>query len=128
MKYIVTLVDYLSKFVEVKAIPNKSGLEITRFIYSLFSRYGVCDVCISDNGDYLNLSILKFTINLYCVHTKWRDFMQTLICNFFISTGREFNNEIVDKLFKLSGVRHKVKQMLPTKFKFCLLEKIWIFP
>ena len=60
MKYIVTSVDYFLKFVEVKVIPNKSGLEIARFIYSLFSRYGVCDVCISDNGDYLNLSILKF--------------------------------------------------------------------
>ena len=60
MKYIVTSVDYFSKFVEAKAILNQSGLEIARFIYSLFSRYGVCDVCISDNGDYLNLSILKF--------------------------------------------------------------------
>ena len=60
MKYIVTSVDYFSKFVEAKVILNKSGLEITRFIYSLFSRYGVCDVCISDNGDFLNLSILKF--------------------------------------------------------------------
>ena len=97
MKYIVTSVDYFSKFVEAKAIPNKSGLEIDRFIYSLFSRYRVCNVCISDNGDYLNFSILKLTINLDCVHTKWRDFTQTLICNFFISTGREFNNEIVDK-------------------------------
>ena len=54
----VTLVDYFSKFVEAKVILNKSGLEIARFIYSLLLRYGVCDVCISDNGDYLNLSNL----------------------------------------------------------------------
>ena len=73
MKYIVTSVDYFLKFVEVKAIPNKSGLEITRFIYSLFSRYRVCDVCISDNSDYLNLSILKFGNKLECVHTKCRE-------------------------------------------------------
>ena len=55
MKYIVTSVDYFSKFVEAEAIPNKSVLKIARFIYWLFLRYGVCDVCISDNGDYLNL-------------------------------------------------------------------------
>ena len=125
MIYIATSVDYFSKF-EVKVIPNKSGLEIATFIYSLFSRYRVCDVCISNNGDYLNLSILKFKINLDCVHTKWRDFMQTLICNFFISTGREFNNEIVDKLFKLSGVRHKVEQICQPNLNF-VLEKILIF-
>ena len=38
-KYISTAVCYLTKFVEAKAIPNKTGEEVGVFIYELFSRY-----------------------------------------------------------------------------------------
>ena len=47
--------------------------------------------------------------------------MQALICKVFLSTGHEFNNAIVDELFKLSGVRHKVSSqynLSQTNLKF----------
>ena len=49
MKYIVTSVCYFTKWVEAKAIPNKTGLEIAKFIYyNIFCRFGCIEICISD--------------------------------------------------------------------------------
>ena len=39
MKYIVTSVCYFTKWVEARAIPNKTGAEVAHFIYWLFTRY-----------------------------------------------------------------------------------------
>ena len=39
--YIATAVCYFTKFVEAKAIPEKTGVEIAWFIYELMLRYGI---------------------------------------------------------------------------------------
>ena len=52
LKYIATAVCYFSKFVEAKAIPAKTGEQIGLFIYELFMRYAVMEVCISDQIKY----------------------------------------------------------------------------
>ena len=51
-KYIAIAVCYFTKFVEAKAIPNKTAEQIGIFIYELFSRYGVMKVTISDQVKY----------------------------------------------------------------------------
>ena len=52
LKYIATAVCYFSKFVETKAIPAKTGEQVGLFIYELFMRYSVMEVCISDQVKY----------------------------------------------------------------------------
>ena len=51
-KYLVTAVNYFSKYVEAKLITEKTGEQIGLFIYQLFCRYGVMQVVVSDNGEH----------------------------------------------------------------------------
>ena len=49
-KYIISCIDYFSKFFEAKAIENKTGVTVATFIYELICRYGVFDITITDQG------------------------------------------------------------------------------
>nr|GEV20978.1 reverse transcriptase domain-containing protein [Tanacetum cinerariifolium] len=47
-KYILVAVDYLSKWVEAKALPTNDARVIVKFLKSLFSRFGTPKATISD--------------------------------------------------------------------------------
>nr|GEV71411.1 reverse transcriptase domain-containing protein [Tanacetum cinerariifolium] len=47
-KYILIAVDYLSKWVEAKALPTNDARVIVKFLKSLFSRFGIPRAIISD--------------------------------------------------------------------------------
>nr|GEZ65169.1 hypothetical protein [Tanacetum cinerariifolium] len=49
-KYILVAVDYLSKWVESKALPINDARVVVRFLKSLFSRFGTPKAIISDRG------------------------------------------------------------------------------
>nr|GEW68992.1 DNA-directed DNA polymerase [Tanacetum cinerariifolium] len=49
-KYILVVVDYLSKWVEAKALPTNDARVVVKFLKSLFSRYGIPRAIISDYG------------------------------------------------------------------------------
>ena len=49
-KYIISCVDYFSKYLEAKAIENKMGSTVGTFTYNLICRYGVMDITITDQG------------------------------------------------------------------------------
>ena len=51
-KYIITCVDYFSKYIEAKSLENKSGSAVGAFFYELISRYGAMDITITDQGTY----------------------------------------------------------------------------
>nr|GEZ20821.1 reverse transcriptase domain-containing protein [Tanacetum cinerariifolium] len=51
-KYILVAVDYLSKWVEVKALPTNDARVIVKFLKSLFSWFGTPKAIISDRGTY----------------------------------------------------------------------------
>nr|GEV58487.1 reverse transcriptase domain-containing protein [Tanacetum cinerariifolium] len=51
-KYILVAVDYLSKWVEVKALPTNDARVVVKFLKSLFSRFGTPKVIISDRGTH----------------------------------------------------------------------------
>nr|GEX94870.1 reverse transcriptase domain-containing protein [Tanacetum cinerariifolium] len=51
-KYILVAVDYLSKWVEVKALPTNDARVVVKFLKSLFSRFGIPRAIISDRGTY----------------------------------------------------------------------------
>jgi hypothetical protein len=49
-QYIVTAVDYCSKWVEAAPLPNKCGVTVARFLWGLQCRYGAADIHITDQG------------------------------------------------------------------------------
>nr|GEX06135.1 reverse transcriptase domain-containing protein [Tanacetum cinerariifolium] len=51
-KYILVTVDYLSKWVEVKALPTNDARVVVKILKSLFARFGTPRAIISDNGTY----------------------------------------------------------------------------
>nr|GEU46860.1 reverse transcriptase domain-containing protein [Tanacetum cinerariifolium] len=51
-KYILMAVDYLSKWVEAKALPTNDARVIVKFLKSLFARFGTPRAIISDRGTY----------------------------------------------------------------------------
>ncbi|GJW24779.1 reverse transcriptase domain-containing protein [Tanacetum coccineum] len=51
-KYILVAVDYLSKWVEAKALPTNDARVVVKFLKSLFSRFGTPRAIISDRGTH----------------------------------------------------------------------------
>nr|GEW80208.1 reverse transcriptase domain-containing protein [Tanacetum cinerariifolium] len=51
-KYILVAVDYLSKWVEAKALPTNDARVVVKFLKSLFSRFGTPKAIISDHGTH----------------------------------------------------------------------------
>ncbi|GJT64176.1 reverse transcriptase domain-containing protein [Tanacetum coccineum] len=51
-KYILVAVDYLSKWVEAKALPTNDGRVVVKFLKSLFARFGTPRAIISDRGTH----------------------------------------------------------------------------
>ncbi|GJW34745.1 reverse transcriptase domain-containing protein [Tanacetum coccineum] len=51
-KYILVAVDYLSKWVEAKALPTNDARVVCKFLKTLFSRFGAPRAIISDRGTY----------------------------------------------------------------------------
>nr|GEU79878.1 reverse transcriptase domain-containing protein [Tanacetum cinerariifolium] len=51
-KYILVAVDYLSKWVEAKALPTNDARVVVKFLKSLFSRFGIPRAIISDRGTH----------------------------------------------------------------------------
>ncbi|GJU48449.1 reverse transcriptase domain-containing protein [Tanacetum coccineum] len=50
-KYILVAVDYLSKWVEAKALPTNDARVVVKFLKSLFARFGTPRAIISDRGE-----------------------------------------------------------------------------
>nr|GEW84053.1 reverse transcriptase domain-containing protein [Tanacetum cinerariifolium] len=51
-KYILVAVDYLSKWVEVKALPTNDARVVCKLLKSLFARFGAPRAIISDRGTH----------------------------------------------------------------------------
>ncbi|GJU12831.1 reverse transcriptase domain-containing protein [Tanacetum coccineum] len=51
-KYILVAVDYLSKWVEAKALPTNDARVVCKFLKSLFARFGAPRAIISDCGTH----------------------------------------------------------------------------
>nr|GEU64975.1 reverse transcriptase domain-containing protein [Tanacetum cinerariifolium] len=51
-KYILVVVDYLSKWVEAKALPTNDARVVCKFLKSFFSMFGIPRAIISDRGTH----------------------------------------------------------------------------
>ena len=49
-KYIITLVDYFSKWPEAEALPDKTTKGVALFLYKTMCRFGCSKIIISDQG------------------------------------------------------------------------------
>ncbi|GKB93422.1 reverse transcriptase domain-containing protein [Tanacetum coccineum] len=69
-KYILMAVDYLSKWVEAKALPTNDARVVVKFLKSLFARFGTPRAIISDRGthfynDQFVRVMLKYGVNYH---------------------------------------------------------------
>ncbi|GJS17223.1 reverse transcriptase domain-containing protein [Tanacetum coccineum] len=76
-KYILVAVDYLSKWVEAKALPTNDARVVCKFLKSLFARFGAPRAIISDRGTYFcNDQFAKVMLKIrrygYCKNHKKR--------------------------------------------------------
>lgn len=54
MKYIAVATEYITRWPEVQAIPDKSAKSVHSFLMSLVYRYGACNVLLHDQGREFN--------------------------------------------------------------------------
>ncbi|GJR93735.1 reverse transcriptase domain-containing protein [Tanacetum coccineum] len=66
-KYILVAVDYLSKWVEAKALPTNFARVVVKFLKSLFARFGTPRAIISDRGTYFCNDQLSNVMSKYGV-------------------------------------------------------------
>ncbi|GKC12465.1 reverse transcriptase domain-containing protein [Tanacetum coccineum] len=76
-KYILVAVDYLSKWVEAKALPTNNARVVVKFLKSLFSRFGTPRAIISDHGthfcnDKFAKVMSKLDDALWAFHTAYK--------------------------------------------------------
>nr|GFB02430.1 reverse transcriptase domain-containing protein [Tanacetum cinerariifolium] len=74
-KYILVAVDYLSKWVEAKALPTNDAQVVVKFLKSLFSRFGTLKAIINDRGTHFcnnqfSRVMAKYGVT-YCLSTAY---------------------------------------------------------
>nr|GEU87426.1 reverse transcriptase domain-containing protein [Tanacetum cinerariifolium] len=74
-KYILVAIDYLSKWVEAKALPTNDARVVCKFLKSLFARFGTSRAIISDCGthfcnDQFAKVMRKYGVT-YCLATPY---------------------------------------------------------
>ncbi|GJY55121.1 reverse transcriptase domain-containing protein [Tanacetum coccineum] len=70
-KYILVAVDYLSKWVEAKALPTNDAQVVCKFLKSLFARFGTPRAIISDRGTHFcNDQFAKFMLKYGVTHVS----------------------------------------------------------
>nr|GEV66428.1 reverse transcriptase domain-containing protein [Tanacetum cinerariifolium] len=68
-KYILVAVDYLSKWIEAKALPTNDACVVCKFLKSLFARFGSPRAIISDRGThFFNDQFAKVMIKYGVTH------------------------------------------------------------
>nr|GEY71953.1 reverse transcriptase domain-containing protein [Tanacetum cinerariifolium] len=100
-KYILVAVDYLSKWVEAKALPTNDARVVVKFLKSLFSRFGTPKAIISDRGthfcnDQFSRVMSKYGVThhlsiAYHPQTSRQDFSPVngvLLCWIFVQFSR----------------------------------------
>nr|GFB99969.1 reverse transcriptase domain-containing protein [Tanacetum cinerariifolium] len=68
-KYILVAVDYLSKWVEAKALPTNDARVVCKFLKSLFARFGTPCAIISDHDTHFcNDQFTKVMLKYGVIH------------------------------------------------------------
>nr|GEV91802.1 reverse transcriptase domain-containing protein [Tanacetum cinerariifolium] len=92
-KYILVAIDYLSKWVEAKALPTNDARVVFKFLKSLFARFGTPRAIISDLGDHRKVQLNE----LNELHDQ--AYENSLI--YKQKTKRLHDSKIKDRIFKV---------------------------
>ncbi|KAI6660697.1 Gag-pol fusion protein [Oopsacas minuta] len=96
-KYIITLVDYFSKWPEADALPDKSAKGVALFLYKTMCRFGCTQVVISDQGrefvNKVNQELFDLTKTTHRISTAYHPQTNGLV--------ERFNQTIQHALLKL---------------------------
>jgi len=94
--YIITLVDYFTKWVEAKPVSNIKSEEVIKFLIEIITRHGPPEIIVTDNGSSFISDITKMMIDLY---GSWVHFISP---NHPPSNGMiENRNKEVEKILRL---------------------------
>ena len=66
-QYIIILVDYLTKWVEAEPLVNIESDDVINFLMKVFSRHGIPEVIVTDNGPQFRSDKTKAFLDLYGV-------------------------------------------------------------
>lgn len=59
-RYIITAIDYFTRFPEARAVPRATAQEAAKFIYEeIICRHGIVDIIHSDQGTHFNNDLIK---------------------------------------------------------------------
>ena len=67
-RYIIVLVDYLTKWVEAEPLEKTESEDVIRFLINVFSRHGIPELLITDNGPQLISDKTKAFLDLHDVY------------------------------------------------------------
>nr|GEZ37011.1 retrovirus-related Pol polyprotein from transposon 412 family [Tanacetum cinerariifolium] len=83
-KYILVAVDYLSKWVEAKALPTNDSRVVCKFQKTLFARFGAPRAIISDRGTHFVTTNLQRSCKSEN-HASWSDKLDDAVWSFRIA-------------------------------------------
>ena len=90
-QYIITLMDYFSKWPEAEAVKSKSAETVALFLYKVICRY-VCTITIVSYFSWHLFNMCRFGAPRHIISDQ----------------GREFVNQISSHLFLLTKTKHRI--------------------
>ena len=70
-KFIIVLVDYLTKWVEAEALKSSESEEEIKFLKSVFARHGIPEILTTDNGPQFIADKTKAFLDLHDVYVHY---------------------------------------------------------
>ncbi|GJV91609.1 reverse transcriptase domain-containing protein [Tanacetum coccineum] len=104
-KYILVAVDYLSKWVEAKALPTNDARVVCKFLKSLFARFGAPRAIISDRGTHFcNDQFAKLDSGMIYLVLLWVMEIWSLLYSVFSKVYYYVERIGLDNLFYVSTI------------------------
>lgn len=128
MRYIIVATEYLTKWPEISAIPDKCSATIAEFILSLIYRYGLMEIILHDQGSEFKginsvlcdrLGITRAVASAYHPQVSY----YSLITPFYLSFQilLLFISDFLLLRFFLMEINWKTSEMKSTKYEIQLI-------
>ncbi|GJS46793.1 reverse transcriptase domain-containing protein [Tanacetum coccineum] len=116
-KYILVAVDYLSKWVEAKALPTNDARVVCKFLKSLFARFGAPRAIISDRGTIFAMTKFAKVMLKYGVTHVYQAYIHKQVDKLRKVQLNELN-ELRDEAYENSLIyKEKTKRIHDSKIK-----------